>query len=193
MIDFKKDIIKQRKKMHQNKSLVVMVQFLFIFFFAINISSYAQEKNNTGFNLAEHQNKSSYRDIERLLFRKEYSKVYPEYGISTLNGKKELWEVSSLDNGKQILIIESYDDGAYYREVYYSKNGVLLYAIDSDRYIKENALQSDIWECEFFIKDGKIYSEVSLGHGKTERDDWDPNVIFKMFETRKMELKKLQQ
>jgi len=169
-----------------------MVKVFLIFFFAINMS-YAQEENNTGFNLAEHQDKSSYRDIVRLLFRKEYSKAYPEYGISTLNGKEEIWEVSSLENGKQILVIESYDGDVFYREVYYSKNGVLLYAIDSDRYIKENALQSDIWECESFIKDGKIYSEVSLGHGKTERDDWDPNVIFKMFETRKMELKKLQQ
>ena len=92
--------------MYQNKSLVVVVQVLFIFFFAINMS-YAQEKNNIGFNLTEHQDKSSYRDIVRLLFRKEYSKAYPEYGISTLNSKKELWKVSSLDNGKQILIIES--------------------------------------------------------------------------------------
>ncbi len=173
-----------------NQNSVVIVHILTIWFFAINMT-YAQGKNNTDFNLAEHKSKSSYRDVVRLLFRKEYSKAYPEYGISTLNGKKELWKISSLDNGKQIWVIESYDDGVFYREVYYSKNGALLYAVDSDRYIKDNSIQNNIWECEFFIKNEKIYSEISLGYGKTERDDWDPNIIFKMFEKRKKELKLL--
>ena len=175
----------------KNKYLAIIIHILISWFLVMNIT-YAQEKNGTTFNLSEHQSKSSYRDIVRLLYKKEYSKSYPEYGISTLNGKEEIWEVSSLDNGKQIWIIDSYADGAFYREVYYSKNGILVYAIDSDRYIKANSFQSNIWECEFFIKDGKMYSEISLGHGKTEHDDWDPNIIFKMFERRKQELEILQ-
>ena len=174
-----------------NRNLVTMVYILALWLFTVNMMN-AQERNIVGSSLEEHQDKSSYREIVRLLFRKEYSKAYPEYGISILNGKKELWKISSLEKRKQILEIESYDNGKFCREVYYSKNGVLVYAIDLDSYIKENSLQDDIWECEFFIKNGKIYSEESLGHGKTERDDWDPNIIFQMFEKRKKELKILQ-
>ncbi len=178
--------------MFQNsRNLVAIVHILTLWLFAENMM-YAQEGSNAGFNLEEHQDKSSYREVVRLLFRKEYSKAYPEYGISILNGKKELWKISSLENGKQILEIESYDNGKFCREVYYGKNGVLMYAVDSDSYIKENSIQCDIWKCEFFIKDGRIYSEESLGHGKTERDDWDPNIIFQMFKKRKKELKILQ-
>ena len=175
-----------------NKSLIVVTHLLLMWFFAIN-ASYAQETNSAGSSAVKYQDKSSYRDTMRLSYRKKYSKAYPEYGISTLKGKQESWEISLLPNGEQILIIESYDDDIYYREVYYSRRGILLYAIDSDRYVKANSIQSNMWECEFFIKDGKIYSEISSGHGKTEHDDWDPNIIFAMFEARKMELKKLQQ
>ena len=175
----------------KNRKLIIIIHILVSCYFLPSMT-YAQEQGSTSFNLSEHQDKSSYRDIVRLLYKKEYSKTYPEYGVSILNGKEEIWEISSFDDEKQIWIIESYHDGAFYREVYYSKNGVLLYAIDSDRYIKENSIGDNIWECEFFIKDGKIYSEISLGHGKTERDDWDPNIIFKMFDKRKKELSILQ-
>ena len=175
----------------KNKALVIIIHILISSFFTVTMT-HAQGKGYVEFNLTEHQDKSSYRDIVRLLYKKEYSKAYPEYVVSTLNGKKEKWEISALDDGKQIWIIESYDDGVFYREVYYSKNGILNYAIDSDRYMKENSINDDVWECEFFIKDGKLYSEISLGHGKTERDDWDPNIIFKMFEKRKKELKNIQ-
>jgi len=167
-----------------NKYLVALIHIIIVCFFTIN-TIYAKEKNSI--NLDVLQDKSSYRDIVRLLYKKEYSKGHPEYLVSELNEKKEVWEISFLDNGKQIWIIESHDDGVSYREVYYSKKSVLLYAIDSDSYD-----QGNVWECEFFIKNGKLYSEISLGHGKTERDDWDPNIIFEMFESRKMELKILQ-
>ncbi len=153
---------------------------------------YGQESNHPVFNLKEHQGKASYRDIVRHMFLKEYTKGYPTYGVSVLNGKKELWRIYSLDNDKQILEIESHENGIYYKEIYYSKKNNLMYAKDLVRYIPSNSTENSVWECEFFLKNGKLYSEESLGHGKTERDDWDPNIIFTMYEKRKNELKILQ-
>ena len=62
---------------------------------------------------------------------------------------------------------------------------------DGDKYEGEVKNNEKHGKGKYIHKDGKIYSEISLGHGKTEHDDWDPNIIFKMFETRKIELKKL--
>ena len=44
------------------------------------------------------------------------------------------------------------------------------------------------WVCEFFAEDGKLVSLMSLGHGKTEDDHWDPDIIFEMFNKRLEEL-----
>ncbi len=173
--------------MYQIKKIIAIFYALTLVF---NLS-YAQESSYPEFNLKEHQRKAPYRDNIRHEFSKEYSKQYPTYGISTLNRKKELWKVYSLDNDKQILEIESYNNGMYYREIYYSKNDNLIYAKDIDRSIPNNSFEISLWECEFFFKNSKLYSEESLGHGKTERDDWNPNVIFRMYEKRKIELNRL--
>ncbi len=174
--------------LYQIKKIIAIFYALALVF---NLT-YAQESTYSEFNLKEHQRKAPYRDNIRLEFSKEYSKGYPTYGISILNGIRKLWKIYSLDNGKQILEIESYKNGTYYREIYYSKNNNLIYAKDADRSIPNNSFEISLWECEFFFKNGKLYSEESLGHGKTERDDWNPNIIFGMYEKRKSELKILQ-
>ena len=139
------------------------------------------------------QDKTSYRDIVRHMYQKEYTRDYqPQSTIFEVNGKKELWKVYTLENAKQIMEIESTIKNEYNKEIYYSKNGELLYAKEIHRYLDKNGEILSNWECELFIKDGKLYSEISLGHGKTELDDWNPNIIFKMFEKRKNGLKILQ-
>ena len=47
------------------------------------------------------------------------------------------------------------------------------------------------WNCELYIEKGKLISLISLGHGKTEDDNWNPEVIIKMYKTRLTELKKI--
>ncbi len=175
--------------MHQiNKKIITICLLSFLWLNFV----YGQENSQPVFNLKEHQEKASYRDMVRHMFVKEYTKGYPTYGVSTLNDKQELWRIYSLDKGKQILEIESYENGIYYKEVYYSKNDNLMYAQDAERYIQNNSLENRIWKCEFFLKNKKVYSEESLGHGKTEHDDWNPKIIFSMYKKRKNELKILQ-
>ena len=152
-----------------------------IIFFILSVSF-------IGFNGLYAQDKSSYRDIVRHMYQKEYTRGYqPQSTVFTVNGKKELWKVYTLENSKQIMEIESTIKNEYNKEIYYSKNGELLYAKEINRYLDKNGEILSNWECEFFLKNGEVYSEISLGHGKTEMDDWDPSIIFKMYEKRKVE------
>ena len=47
------------------------------------------------------------------------------------------------------------------------------------------------WNCEFYIKNGKLIGLISLGHGKTEDDEWNPEIIFQMYKKRIAELSEI--
>jgi len=47
------------------------------------------------------------------------------------------------------------------------------------------------WNCEFYAENGELVALISLGHGKTEDEEWNPDVIFEMYKNRLTELKKI--
>ena len=49
------------------------------------------------------------------------------------------------------------------------------------------------WTCQFYAKKGELISLMSLGHGKTEDDEWNADIIFEMHEKRITELNKIAQ
>lgn len=125
-------------------------------------------------------------------FNRNISKCGIEVDVVTDFGKKkEFWRICHLDNNNRIIKIESHSEDTYYQEAYFERNGSLVYAAETERYMPKNHFTQQVWHCEFYISNGKLVTMMSLGHGKTERDDWDPNIIFEMYKDRLNELKRI--
>ncbi|PCI02827.1 MAG: hypothetical protein COB81_04785 [Flavobacteriaceae bacterium] len=111
--------------------------------------------------------------------------------VTDFNGKTEFWRICKLGNGKRIIQINSHEEDALYEEVYYEQNGELIYAEESIKYMPINHYVLQPWTCQFYVKKGKLISLMSLGHGKTEDDEWNPKIIFEMHKKRILELSKI--
>ncbi len=113
--------------------------------------------------------------------------------VTDFNGKTELWGICELENGNRILKIESHEDEVYYQEIYFEKEGDLIYARETANYLPKNHFTQRGWNCEFYTKNGKILTITSLGHGKTEDEEWEPESIFEMYKKRLAELEKIEE
>lgn len=111
--------------------------------------------------------------------------------VSDFNGKTEFWNICKLKNGNRIITIDSYKKDTYYQEIYFEKNGELIYAKETENYMPKNHFTQMSWNCEFYAKKGELIALMSLGHGKTEDDKWNPDVIFEMYKNRLTELKRI--
>ena len=113
--------------------------------------------------------------------------------VTDFNGKTEFWRICETDNGKRIIQIDSHEKTDFYEEVYYEQNGELIYAEESIKYMPINHYALQPWTCQFYAEKGKLISLMSLGHGKTESDEWNPEIIFEMYKNRITELNKIAQ
>lgn len=97
---------------------------------------------------------------------------------------KETWQ--HFDNKQLARIIINYTvDSTDYTEKYYLKDGFLIYAY-------EGIVEYTGWSGGFYFSNGKLIDHVTLGHGKSETDDWDPEKeILQRLEKRKKELASL--
>ena len=97
---------------------------------------------------------------------------------------KETWQ--HFDNKQLARIIINYTiDSTDYTEEYYLKDGFLIYAY-------EGIVKYTAWSGGFYFSKGKLIHHVTLGHGKSESDDWDPEKeILQRLEKRKKELDSL--
>ncbi len=111
--------------------------------------------------------------------------------VTDFNEKTEFWSICDLDNDNRIIKVKSYNDNTYYQETYFEENKLLVYAIEAEYYIPKNSFIQQVWNCEFYIDNGKLVTLMSLGHGKTETEDWDPGIIFSMYEARLNELSRI--
>lgn len=111
--------------------------------------------------------------------------------VTDFNGKTEFWQICETDNGKKIIQINSHEKTEFYEEVYYEQNGELIYAEESIKYMPINHYVVQPWTCQFYADNGKLVSLMSLGHGKTEDDNWNPEIIFEMYKKRISELDKI--
>jgi|GEM_PF-5852053 len=61
-----------------------------------------------------------------------------------------------------------------YRDYFLLKNGVRVFASQSITYTNMSDAEDIIgWSVRFWIDKNKVINMTSLGHGKTEMDDWD--------------------
>ena len=113
--------------------------------------------------------------------------------VTDFNGKLEFWRICETDNGKRLIQIDSHDKTVLYEEVYFEQNGELIYAEESIKYMPINHFVLQPWTCQFYADNGKLVSLMSLGHGKTEDDQWNPEIIFDMHNKRITELNRIAQ
>lgn len=152
--------------------------------FSINLLS-AQE---------EEFKEEEFREEVNLELLKNYTACelfWSEKGVSVFNQKTEIWSVCNLKNGNRFIRIESFNNETFFQELYFEKNGKLRYAKETENYTPENGFAQMKWNCEFFFKDGKLMTNISLGHGKTEDENWNPSSIIKMYKKRISELNKM--
>jgi hypothetical protein len=135
-----------------------------------------------------------FREEVNLELMKNYTACelfWSEKGISEFNGKTEIWSVCNLKNGNRFIRIESYKNETYFQELYFEKKGKLRYAKETENYNPKNGFAEMKWNCEFFLKNGKLMTNISLGHGKTEDENWNPESIIEMYKKRILELNKM--
>lgn len=62
------------------------------------------------------------------------------------------------------------------KQTFYFKNNGLIYATEKiTSYFTENGkTDSIVWKGDFYFANGRVIDYVTLGHGKSEIDTWDP-------------------
>ena len=104
------------------------------------------------------------------------------------------WDICTINKNRKIITIEYTQEETKtkryteYKEFYVVNHKKLEYAFEQESDSREG--QEWIWNCNFAIID-ETQAEVlsSLGHGKTEDDNWDANEIIEMYKKRMRELK----
>ena len=62
------------------------------------------------------------------------------------------------------------------RQTFYLKKGELIFATEQivPYYPERNKTDSIAWRGDFYFSKGKLFDHVTLGHGKSELDTWNP-------------------
>jgi hypothetical protein len=107
---------------------------------------------------------------------KEFSRIVIDYIIDS---------VALSDHSKEYYSIA-------YSEKYYFKDGSLIYAYEREIFFLESIDDGTTWAGEFYFSKGKLIDHITLGHGKSESDEWDPEKdILQLLKKRKTELQLL--
>ena len=139
----------------------------------ISIACFAQE--------TEAKEKLRIQAIHQELSEKE-SKSF--YAITNFDAPTEYWFSTDLSDEIQSMRITYYQNPHHYEEHYITENGKLIYAFESKLFVPYNHELQQMWNCAYYIKDQSVFDYISLGHGKTEKDDWDPQEIDTQFQRR---------
>lgn len=112
--------------------------------------------------------------------------------ISLNNNTKHYWEISEkcYENNKTY-IIKYHQNEVYFEEIYITQNDKLFYIKESETRIPLNSFEQIRWNNQYYFKNGLFYTNISLGHGKTEDENWNENDIIVRFNLRIQELNKL--
>ena len=161
---------------------------LLLIIFLYPLISISQEKTNVHFSI------DSLVDNINVI-SKGKTKTYTRHKTSNGHRMKEEWEY--FDNNKLSKIsIEYKIDSTKYTERYYLRNGVLIYASEGIKYLFPSLGPNDytIWSGDFYFVKEKLDYYVTLGHGKSELDNWEPEKEnLQRFKKRKAELALLKQ
>lgn len=145
-----------------------MRSLLFIALFFIPLLSTCQKKNIDSASIND-----IVRNIDRL--SEGNNRSYTKNKILNQKRIKEKWIY--FDNKRLSRIIIDYlIDSTAYTEKYYFKDKALIYAYECEIFFFPSVgiAQGTKWAGDFYFSNGKLVDHVTLGHGKSETDDWDP-------------------
>lgn len=163
--------------MNKGQQLVIIISF---FISAFGYSQMTKEEENA---YRVQRSDAFYDALSRCGSGDDY--------VTDFNGKQEFWQVCEPSTNERILTIFSHKDDFYFKEIYYVKDEELVFAKEIENYQPLNSKPLQAWNCEYFIEDGAIVTLISLGHGKTESEDWDEDEILQMYARRIQELAKI--
>lgn len=141
--------------------------------FMFSVAAFAQE--------AGEKEKLRIQEIYQALSEKE-NKAF--FAITNFDAPTEYWFSTDLSAEIQSLRITYYQNPHHYEEYYITENGKLIYAFESQVFVPYNHELQQMWNCAYYLNDQKVFDYISLGHGKTEEDDWDPQEIVTQFQRR---------
>jgi hypothetical protein len=80
----------------------------------------------------------------------------------------------SINNGKVEVLKVNFQDGIlFFEEEFFIRNGEPVFAYEKETATKDDEVIHE-WSGEYYFEDGKIFDIETLGHGKSETDDWEP-------------------
>ena len=113
--------------------------------------------------------------------------------VTDFEDKTEFWSFGHQGDSLRSYQIESYEDERLYTEYYVEYKGQLIHAVERETWIPMNHYPQQGWNCVLFIDQGEIIHMSSLGHGKTESDDWSPEEMITHFYQRKNQAEQIKE
>ena len=109
--------------------------------------------------------------------------------LSELNEHSKIWKECKLPieirTNPYIITykMEFFKSPTYYQEIYYTEDGELIFAQESELFITKNK-DTIPWNCKYFFEDGKLVDLITHGHAKSESDNWKPELILEKYRKR---------
>jgi hypothetical protein len=73
----------------------------------------------------------------------------------------------------EVLKVNFQDGILFFEEEFFIRNGEPVFAYEKETATKDGEVIHE-WSGEYYFEDGKIFDIETLGHGKSETDDWEP-------------------
>jgi len=103
----------------------------------------------------------------------------------------ETWLYCKKSNQTEIIIYTRTNNAERFREIYFIEYGKLTYAFEEILSDFINPNNNVTWNCQYGIENDTIYDYVSLGHGETENDEWNPESILDQWKSQRNMYKEL--
>ncbi|MEQ8416633.1 MAG: hypothetical protein RIB71_19280 [Imperialibacter sp.] len=101
-----------------------------------------------------------------------------------LDGRTEEWRRCSYSNNRELFIITSSDERTDYFELFLTIDNALVYAEESIISYSQRPDNGTPWTCQYLLADRNVVDYISLGHGETEDENWQPESIFEQWNAR---------
>lgn len=134
---------------------------------------------------AQERNQKQLKELREIVNQISIAHVKSVQAVTEFDGKIEYWSFGYLGDSIRSYEVWSYQNEYLFSEYYVEQNGQLIHAIEEEKFVPINHFPQSIWNCVLFIDKGKIINLSSLGHGKTEDNDWSPEEIIEHFVVRK--------